>query len=952
MTFSSSSVAYRHLKFIVLILLGVCMRFTAHSQVPQLVNYQGRVAVDGLNFNGPGSFKFALVDGTGATTFWSNDGTSSAGSQPTVAVPLTVANGLYSVMLGDTMLSNMAAIPASVWANADVRLRVWFNDGMHGFQLLSPDQRLAPNGYLSDGAVTAAKIAPGGTLPALDGSALTNLNASSITSGTLPQSALPSSLSLGSNSFTFTLADPGAQPVDLLAWIKAQPVTPQQFGALADGMHDDTQAIQAALDTGRSVFLPEGIYVLTDSLAKGSIGQWMRGAGQNRTILRQTTAGKNAINFVNPSSDGNDAHQWHGEYSGGGGVFLQEIGDMTIEGTDAGSGIAIYCDGKGVHIGDYFYLHDLWTYRFGTHLYFDSVAQLRFERVTAQNGASMEDATGTGIYVPVTSAVPNSFIMEGVSVTGFAVGVDVSAIGGKFNFGDVVMCNIGVQISGGECVIDGGHFESCTRYLNVGSTYSAEVALHGVNLEVEGSPTLSPIKVDHGSVVVGAVSGSAPDPNLALVELTNESDFAQIQNVSNSRDNGAANPAPYEYFSQAFGKSVRFPIIDDLKADDRLPTASASFRGKIFRIINGAGLGDMRLVMCAELADGSFAWRDLALPPTNGTWNTSQTVPAGLTLTIDPPASGGGLVFAGSSGHPDFNLSMDWERYVVGDWSLNIGSAGNGLPTKNLLYVDGATNRTTIGHDDASQPTGGATLNVEGTLSVTGQTMLGAPVGGAGLIFQGLPGAANFNLGIDWQRYVPGDWSLNINDGGGGLPARNLLYVDGANNRTTIGHNDASQPSGIATLNIEGSLNVTGSTAMRGTAKIGVPVPGGGLIFAGTPAPSNYDLSMDWERYIIGDWSLNIGDAGHGLPTRNILYVDGAGNHTTVGHNDTSQPTGQDTLNVEGSVGVTGHVTIGGILKLKPQDAPDNPQEGWIYCDAAAHHLYVYLGGNWRQIDQ
>ena len=248
-------------------------------------------------------------------------------------------------------------------------------------------------------------------------------------------------------------------------------MTPQQFGALADGTHDDTAAIQAALDTGRSVFLPEGIYIITDSLAKRSIGQWLRGAGQNRTILRQTTGGKNAINILDPYGDGNPAHEWRGLYDGGGGVFFQEIGDMTIEGTDPTAGVGINCDGQGVHIGDYLYLHDLQTFRFGTHFFLDSVAQLRLERITAQNGNSLENEVGTGIFVPPTSAVPNSFIMEGVSVTGFTTGVDVLTSGGKFNFGDVVLCAIGVQING-QCVIDGGHFESCPLNINIGSTSS------------------------------------------------------------------------------------------------------------------------------------------------------------------------------------------------------------------------------------------------------------------------------------------------------------------------------------------------------------------------------------------------------------------------------------------------------------------------------------------------
>ena len=54
----------------------------AQAQVPSLINYQGRVAVGTTNFNGTGKFRFALVNTDGSITYWSNDGTSSGGSQP------------------------------------------------------------------------------------------------------------------------------------------------------------------------------------------------------------------------------------------------------------------------------------------------------------------------------------------------------------------------------------------------------------------------------------------------------------------------------------------------------------------------------------------------------------------------------------------------------------------------------------------------------------------------------------------------------------------------------------------------------------------------------------------------------------------------------------------------------------------------------------------------------
>jgi hypothetical protein len=101
------------------------------------------------------------------TTYWSNDGTSSAGGEPSAAVAIAVSQGLYAVLLGDSALPNMTPIPTAALNHPDVRLRVWFNDGSHGFQLLAPNQRLAAAPYallansVAAGAITSAGIAPG-----------------------------------------------------------------------------------------------------------------------------------------------------------------------------------------------------------------------------------------------------------------------------------------------------------------------------------------------------------------------------------------------------------------------------------------------------------------------------------------------------------------------------------------------------------------------------------------------------------------------------------------------------------------------------------------------------------------------------------------------------------------------------------------------------------------------
>ena len=110
--------------------------------VPLLLNFQGRVTVDGKVFNGAGQFKFALINSGGSQTYWSNDGTSQAGSEPTAAVSVTVAGGNYALHLGNSDLGNMSTLPADVFANDPVYLRVWFSDGANGFEQLGIDQQI------------------------------------------------------------------------------------------------------------------------------------------------------------------------------------------------------------------------------------------------------------------------------------------------------------------------------------------------------------------------------------------------------------------------------------------------------------------------------------------------------------------------------------------------------------------------------------------------------------------------------------------------------------------------------------------------------------------------------------------------------------------------------------------------------------------------------------------
>jgi hypothetical protein len=166
---------FRHMKRRFFILVGAVILLTVaqlQAEVPLMTSYQGRVKVAGVNFTGNGQFKFVLIAKPSGASLWSNDGTSVNGSEPAAPVTLPVADGLFNVLLGDTTLPNMGPLTAQIFtANGDVSLRIWFNDGVKGSVLLTPDTRLASVPYamaatIPSGSITGAHLAPGAIDPA------------------------------------------------------------------------------------------------------------------------------------------------------------------------------------------------------------------------------------------------------------------------------------------------------------------------------------------------------------------------------------------------------------------------------------------------------------------------------------------------------------------------------------------------------------------------------------------------------------------------------------------------------------------------------------------------------------------------------------------------------------------------------------------------------------------
>lgn len=192
-----------------------------------MLQTQGRILTGTTPFTGSGEFRFALVNTDASSVFWGNAPDGDSDGIPDASVSVSVAGGLYTVLLGDASLPNMAPVPASVFNQSAVFLRTWFDDGAHGLQRLAPDRRVAPVGYammaatVPDGSVTESKLDP-----ALQASLATI--SGQVASVSLP--AMPTVSSLAQDAALTALGYAPFMSVPAPAWSNGAPGSPDAPG--------------------------------------------------------------------------------------------------------------------------------------------------------------------------------------------------------------------------------------------------------------------------------------------------------------------------------------------------------------------------------------------------------------------------------------------------------------------------------------------------------------------------------------------------------------------------------------------------------------------------------------------------------------------------------------------------------------------------------------------------
>jgi hypothetical protein len=101
---------------------------------------------------------------------------------------------------------------------------------------------------------------------------------------------------IDASNVIYTPGGSGAATTTVAAKLQ-QTVSVKDFGAVGDGVTDDTAAIQAALDISANVFIPAGTYKCTSSLNVTVTGQVVYGAGRDLTNLDFTSSEINGLNM-------------------------------------------------------------------------------------------------------------------------------------------------------------------------------------------------------------------------------------------------------------------------------------------------------------------------------------------------------------------------------------------------------------------------------------------------------------------------------------------------------------------------------------------------------------------------------------------------------------------------------------------------------------------------------
>jgi hypothetical protein len=243
-------------------------------------------------------------------------------------------------------------------------------------------------------------------------------------------------------------------------------VTPEDYGAVGDGVADDTAAVQAAFSSGSNVFLP-GLYLLTDTIAVPNTGSRTY-KGRGRTV-RTFVANMNKPYLKLDNSSGS--------------VYYVHFCDFSMDSTNVGTrtseaGIQIsgtvdtnWCVIKVSDVSFRGLYHGILVDKAGTAGGEGRVAKGEYYGIWSDAGSN---GLQPAYVIRATTSINNGIVIQGgvysFSEAGIAIG------DGSIHTGDIVIN--GIQFFGDSTT----PLNSCVR-INGGSAYAYNISITACQFE-------------------------------------------------------------------------------------------------------------------------------------------------------------------------------------------------------------------------------------------------------------------------------------------------------------------------------------------------------------------------------------------------------------------------------------------------------------------------------------
>ena len=296
-----------------------------------------------------------------------------------------------------------------------------------------------------------------------------------------------------------TSASTYSERVELISELIAESVNVKRYGAVGDGVTDDTAAIQAAIDDaeGRCVLIPAGTYLVRETITipRTANGIRITGAGSRATVIYNPDPAtvRNAIIQIEAGTDGPPAVS---------GIRGCTIEHLRINGHTARGG-------NGINIG----------YRFGGVVLNDLY-------ITSIGGDGINGATGYAVDIVMKGVQVNTITGTGFN---FQAAATINTLLMEYCCANV--CNIGLVVTGVAaaelvCVM----VDNCADY---GMKIAGNVDLRGCT--VEGNTNYGIGVVGVGSINIDGCRMTNQPNGIAVLAAA----FATIRGCSASSSNPA-----------------------------------------------------------------------------------------------------------------------------------------------------------------------------------------------------------------------------------------------------------------------------------------------------------------------------------------------------------------------------------------------------------------------------